>query len=333
MQFQLAGEANRRIYTPANLFDPTGSNANGSRRSLEFGQVLANFTDGRARAVIVNFEAAHNFSRNFNVALSYTFTKANDNSPYSCCTASGGFAAPTVGAFGANEIGDFGDSENSWGRSDFARVNAFTAQIFARLPLDFAVSAFWKSQSGRPWSVVADDDLNGDGVEGNDRVFVFSPANLPLASTGTAADDERAVYSSLLQEHGCVGDFQGQIVERNTCTFPWTHLLNVRITKRFNTVGGQRAEFQFEFFNVLNGIGRLFCDEDDPAVDFTSGVCGLGRVTGIFSSEQELLEPSGFNATTGQVLYAVNEDFHQEELLGANLVLQFQLQLAFRYFF
>ncbi|MDX1430640.1 MAG: hypothetical protein R3282_10140, partial [Rhodothermales bacterium] len=309
------------------------ANSTGSRRNLEFGDVLVNFKDGRARSFITTVEGVHNFSDNISVRGSYTFTRAYDNSPYSCCTASGGYADPTTGRFGPNEIGGFGATGRAWGKSDFSRDHTIVVSAFMRLPLDIKLSAFWKSQSGRPWTVVGDDDLNGDGITGNDRVFVFRPENLPLASSGAAADEERALYASILNENSCVGDFVGGIIERNTCTFPWTHQLDIRFTKGFRTVGRQRAEVQLDFFNVLNGIGRLLCDEGAEDFDPTSGVCGLGRVTGVFGSNLELLDPRSFDPGTGQILYRVNNSFGQEDLLGANLVLQFQMQLAFRYFF
>lgn len=338
-QFNLATEGGRRVFSPAGQFDPTGSNSTSARRNLEFGDVLVNFNDGRSRSYTLELSGSHRFSPGAWIQGSYTFNKAYDNSPYSCCTAGGGYADPTTGEFGPNEIGDFGDTERAWGISDFSREHTLVAAMFFELPLDFQLSTFWKSQSGRPWTVAGDDDLNGDGLTGNDRAFIFTPENLPLASTGTDADEERALYASILSENSCVGDFQGQIIERNTCRMPWRHQLDVRVTKGFNMpFGGQRAEFQVDFFNVLNGIGRLFCDEADPDTDLTSGICGLGRVTGVFGSNTELLEPAGFEAdpadpSQGRILYEVESQFAQEDLLGANLVLQFQLQLAFRYFF
>jgi hypothetical protein len=332
-QFELDGEGGRRVFTPANEFDPVGGNAVAARRSLEFGDVLVNFNDGRARSFIGMFELNHRFGSWLNFAISYTHTRAYDNSPYSCCTAGGGYADPSTGVFGPNDIGGFGDTERSWGRSDYARRHGIAATAFLNLPLGVSLTAFWKSQSGRPWTVVGDDDLNGDGLFFNDRPFVFAPDNLPLAATGEAADAERAAYTSLLAQHACVGDYVGGIIERNSCEFPWTHQFDVRLTKGFGTVAGQRAEFQIDFFNVLNGIGRLFCN--DSAADFspTSGTCGWGRVTGVFAANRDLLHPRAFDPTTQQILYDVNENFGQEDLLGSNLVLQFQVQLGFRYFF
>ena len=68
-------------------------------------------------------------------------------------------------------------------------------------------------------------------------------------------------------------------------------------------------------------------------VDLTSGVCGLGRVTGVFGSNQELIDGRTFDPQTRQIQYSVNRFFGQEDLLGSNLILQFQAQFAFRYFF
>lgn len=340
IQFQLPGEGNRRVFTPASQFDPTGGNSTGARRNLAFSDVFVNFNDGRSRSYIVNIEADHRLNRNVNFSASYTYTKAWDNSPYSCCTASGGYRGPSTGAFGPNEIGGFGDSGNAWGRSNFARTNTFIATVQARLPLDFQIGAIWRSQSGRPWTVQGGDDLNGDGLEFNDRPFIFAPADLPLASEGgttpaelAAEQEERGLYAQLLSENSCLGDFVGKIVDRNTCRFPWTHNLDARITKGFNLPGGKRAEIQVDFFNVLNGLGRLLCDESAKDFDPTSGVCGLGRVTGVFAANREVIDAKTFDRTNNRILYSVNPRFGQEDLLGSNLVLQFQAQIAVRYIF
>lgn len=333
VQFGLQGENGRRVFTPTGQFDPTSANSTGARRNLEFGDVLANFNDGRARSFNISLEGNHRFSETFNLRGSYTFTRAWDNSPYSCCTAGGGYASPTTGVFGPNDIGGIGDNDHAWGRSDFSRDHTFIVSGFTELPWGIQIGGFWRSQSGRPWTVVGDDDLNGDGITGNDRLFIFEPANLPLASTGEAAQEERDLYSSLLDDYHCVADFQGEIIDRNTCRFPWQHQLDLRLSKRFDSFRDQSFEIQADFFNVLNGIGRAFCDESDPDADLTSGVCGLGRITGIFGSNQELLNPRSFDPDTGTIRYSVNPRFGQEDLLGDNLVLQFQAQLAVRYFF
>jgi hypothetical protein len=327
-QFTLEGEGGRRIFTPMDEFDPTGGNASGARRNLEFGDVLVNYNDGRARSFNFTLDAQHRLSDAVQLRGSYTWTKAWDNSPYSCCTASGGYSDPTIGIFGPNDVGGIGDYDKGWGVSSFSREHTFILSGFADLPYGFKLGAFLRSQSGRPWSVVGDDDLNGDGVRYNDRPFIFSPENLPVAD-----EADREIYANILEEFSCIGDHEGEILDRNTCRFPWTHSLDMRLSKSFDTVGDQRFELQIDAFNVLNGCGRLLCDESAEDVDFTSGACGWGRWTGVFGADADLYTPVSFDQNSQEILYEVNPTFGTEDVLGANLLLQFQVQLGLRYYF
>ncbi len=327
-RFTLDGEGGRQVFTPIAQFDPTGANSDGARRNLEFGNVLVNYNDGRARSFNLSLSGQHRLNEGVQLRGSYTWTKAWDNSPYSCCTANGGYTDTSIGIHGPNDVGGIGDFDKGWGVSDFSREHTFVVSGFAELPFGLEASAIWRSQSGRPWSVVGDEDLNGDGIRFNDRPFIFAPGNLPVAN-----EADRQVYADLLERYSCIGDYVGRIIDRNTCRFPWTHSLDMRVSKSFNTVNNQRFELQIDAFNVLNGLGRLFCDENAEDVDFTSGVCGWGRWTGVFGSDTDLLLPVGFDRNTRQILYDVNESFGTEDLLGANLLLQFQVQIGLRYHF
>jgi hypothetical protein len=327
-QFTLDGEGGRQIFTPLAQFDPTGGNPAGARRNLEFGDVLANYNDGRARAINFSLGGQHRLGDAIQLRGSYTWTKAWDNSPYSCCTSSGGYTGTSIGVHGPNDVGGIGDYDKGWGISGFSREHTFVFSGFAELPFGVQLGAMWRTQSGRPWSVVGDDDLNGDGVLFNDRPFIFAPADLPVVD-----EADRQVYADLLEQFPCIGDYVGQILDRNTCRFPWTHSLDMRVSKSFNTVADQRFELQIDAFNVLNGIGRVLCDEQAEDADPTSGVCGWGRWTGVFGADTDLLIPAGFDRNTRQIRYNVNDTFGTEDLLGANLLLQFQVQIGLRYFF
>ncbi len=330
-QFTLPGEADRQVFTPASQFDPTSAASASSQVTTDFGPVMVNFNDGRAEAFNATLDGAHRFTDDFQLRGSYTYTRAFDNSPYSCCTTNEGFTSPLVGAFGPNALGGKGDFDGSWGRSNFSRTHTFIVSGSTDLPWGFGLSGIWRSQSGRPWTPAVGGNINGDGVRFNDRPFIFAPEDLPLQATGDAATEQRELYASLLAEHDCVGDFVGRIIERNACTFPWQHQLDLRVMKGFDTVAGQRAEIQVDLFNVLNGVGRIFCDEDED--DRTSGACGLGRVTGVFGSDQNILEARAFDAGSNEILYEVGDSFFTEDVLGSNLILQFQAQIGIKYFF
>ncbi|HWK90083.1 MAG TPA: hypothetical protein VNP72_08800, partial [Longimicrobium sp.] len=236
---------------------------------------------------------------------------------YSCCTASSGFQDPDVGAFGPNDVGGMGDTERAWGPSYFGRTHTFVFNGSTRLPLGITMAGIWRVQSGRPWTPEVSGDLNGDGVRFNDRPFIFAPADLPLADTGAAATTQRERYASVLAGRDCLNDYVGQVVPRNTCRFPWYNQLDLRLTKTFGRRDGRRAELQVDMFNVLNAI-----DEE------------WGRVVGVFSANRNLLRAVRYDpADGGRILYAVPETFGREEALGANLLLQFQTQIGFKYYF
>jgi hypothetical protein len=140
----------------------------------------------------------------------------------------------------------------------------------------------------------------------------------------------------VLSENECVGDYVGQIIPRNTCMTPWVNQLDMRLTKAFNTVRGQRAEFQVDLFNVLNGIGRLNCKDEEFAEALAAGNdlpgwCGWGRFTTVSGSSRNILTTSGF--TDGAITYNPATSFGRESVVGSNLNLQFQAQVALRYYF
>jgi hypothetical protein len=338
-QFVLENEGGRRIYTPAELFSASGGNAPNARVYSDLGDVFVNYTDGRAQSFVATTEGTLRLWDNMTVRGSYTFTSAFDNSSYSCCTAGGGFANPRIGAYGPNEVGSFGDTDRAWGRSDFARRHTFIFSGFTRLPLDFQLGAMWRVQSGRPFGPEVSGDLNGDGVNFNDRPFIFRPEDLPLPTSMSAEvqAETRERYAGILADNSCIGDYVGQIIPRNTCQTPWRNQLDLRLTRGFPTVAGQRAELQVDLFNVLNGLGRIIsCDSDEMRAAIRTGedlpgTCGWGRLTTVSGANRNLFTNPGFS--NGQIRYSVSPNFGKETVVGSNLQLQFQAQVALRYFF
>ncbi len=337
-QFTLDNEGGRRVFTPSAQFDPANANTLGSRVFQDFGDVFVNYTDGRAQALVGTIETNYNVTQRTSLRASYTFTRAYDNSSYSCCTASSGFSSAEIGAFGPNDVGGAGDDDKAWGPSNFSRDHTGVLSGFTELPFGISFSAIWRIQSGRHFTPEVSGDINGDGVRFNDRPFIFAAAELPLAATTTAdaATAIRADYQALLDGNKCLAEAVGTIVKRNTCTTPTRNQLDFRMTKNFSTIRSQRAEIQVDVFNVLNGVGRLFCDKDEynaaiRAGSDLPGACGLGRFTTVSGSNRNVYATNGFS--NGRINYTTLSSFGRETVIGSNLQLQFQAQLALRYFF
>jgi outer membrane receptor for ferrienterochelin and colicin len=323
-QFQLASEGGRRVFVPAGRFAPISAAGADRFRNTDFASVYVNYNDGVARSFSTTLNVDHRLTDSSAVRASYTYTRAYDNSTYSCCTANEGFTSQRYGALGPNVIGDIGDEAAGWGPSNFSRDHTIVLSGTFRLPFGIRLSPKWSIRSGTPWGPEVSGDINGDGVLFNDRPYIFRPNELPVFVPASVVNRDsvvavaRARYSDILAKHDCVGDYVGQIIPRNTCRQPWFNQLDLTIRKRFATAADQGAEVHVDLFNVLNGLNDKW-----------------GRNVSVTAARRNLLFAQQYDPGTGQVLYTVPapESFADRTQVGSNLLMQFSAQIGVRYYF
>src|SRR5216117_3971194 len=109
-RFTLPDEAGRPVYVPVDSIVPTTGAVSyvGSRIHPEFGNVLLVGSDLQSdtKQLILSFTGATRWGASFR--LGYTLTRARDQSSYSCCSAVGGFVAPTTA--GDPNVSEWGTS-------------------------------------------------------------------------------------------------------------------------------------------------------------------------------------------------------------------------------
>ena len=322
-QFTLESEGGRNIFVPSTVFSPTSAGGPERLRNTDFGNIFVNYNDGYARSIAASLRLARQIGDSASVQGSYTWTRAEDNSSYSCCTAFAGFESARTGAEGPNFIGGVGEEDRAWGPSDFVREHTFILSGFVRLPLAVQMSANWRLSSGRPWGPEISGDLNGDGVRFNDRPFIYAPEDLPVSVNPTSSTPvaeqiatTRARYQDYLEEHECIGDYVGEIIPRNTCRQPWFNSVDMSFRRKFPTVDGQGLTLSVDLFNVLNGLNNDW-----------------GRNREVTTSARNIVVPQGYDAATGEVLYTVPSGFGDQREVGVNLIQQFSAQIGLRYSF
>ena len=115
-----------------------------------------------------------------------------------------------------------------------------------------AVSVFYSGQSGRPYTMVyASSDVNGDGRNGNDLVYIPTASDPLTYIGGTYADFMNFINGG----DGCLGEYVGQILPRNACRAPWTNTLDAKFRveipyKRY------RTELSIDVLNLINLFDR-----------------------------------------------------------------------------
>lgn len=124
-------------------------------------------------------------------------------------------------------------------------VASYDLKIFRGSSATF--SLFYNGQSGRPFSVLWNTDVNGDGTTGNDLIFVPANASDVVVTNGTW--DQLWAYFT---EIG-LDEYAGQIAPRNVVRSPWTNTLDFRAA--INVPWGKRKfEVTMDVLNLINLI-------------------------------------------------------------------------------
>jgi hypothetical protein len=284
--FGLANELNRPVYVPRAQYNPrfaasAGATANNRNSSNFFDRVYLNTSDGEAESYNAQITVDQQIGEKLQVGAGYAWVRAFDNSSFSCCTSNEGFGGELT-AGNPNVPGDVGDEDLLWGVSRFERRHTFTANFMWRAPLGVRLNGIWRSQSGLPFTPVVDGDLNADGQNFNDRATI----SRALQFTNAAELD---TLNMLIGKWDCLEEQLDQVAKRNSCRGPWWHSLDLRLSKEFETIRGQRAELLVDLFNVLNGLNSDW-----------------GRYMGVFTASTNLLRAESYDPVTQQVRYTVN---------------------------
>src|SRR2546430_1802461 len=244
-RFTLPDEAGRPVYVPVDSIVPTTGAVSsvGSRIHPEFGDVLLVGSDLQSdtKQLILSFTGAMRWGASFR--LGYTFTRARDQSSYSCCSASAGFAAPTT-------AGD--PNVREWGTSGLERRHALVGTVTLPVTRGLEVSAIGNVMSGAPFTPIVGSDINGDGAK-NDRAFIFNPAL--TADTAIANGIQALLAAAPSPIRSCLRRQLGGIAARNSCTGPWQASLDLQVNWRPEWFGfDRRLTMSLLTVNLLGGL-------------------------------------------------------------------------------
>jgi hypothetical protein len=155
------------------------------------------------------------------------------------------------------------------------------------LPIDFKASLSYTGFSSTPFTYTTNSDVNGDGLSGNDPIYVPKDANdisLKTASDWTTLDN-------YIKSDPCLENARGTLLKRNACRGPWQSYVNARVSKLIPTVHGQSFEVNLDIFNVLNLINSSW---------------GVNKYTsGPGFENQAILNPSGYDVVNHRSQYTL----------------------------
>jgi hypothetical protein len=103
--------------------------------------------------------------------------------------------------------------------------------------------------------------MNGDGYNTNDLFYVpknaLDPAEIQFRVLGARTPAIQAQeLEDFIASSKCLSGQRGQIMTRNSCRNPFTHLLDVSVRQQLPTVRGERVSVQWDIFNFGNLLNK-----------------------------------------------------------------------------
>jgi outer membrane receptor for ferrienterochelin and colicin len=138
------------------------------------------------------------------------------------------------------------------------------------------VTLFYQGSSGAPHDYIygtgtGQGDLNGDGRQGNDLIYVPRRATDPteiqfrdIVSGGQvrlSAAQQAVNFDKFIDESPCLREYRGKILERNVCRLPFLNRVDLAIRQNLNYFGSQRASIQLDIFNFSNFLNEKWGQE------------------------------------------------------------------------
>jgi hypothetical protein len=138
-------------------------------------------------------------------------------------------------------------------RSDFDVRHRVNMSASVPIPLwkdlKSTASVYYNTQSGRPYTIVFNTDVNTDGRSTNDLIFVPASEGQVLVTNGTWAQ-----LDAFLSSDDATKDHRGQIVPRNAGRAPRRNELSVRYAVSIPTRSRAKVDLTADIFNLLNLI-------------------------------------------------------------------------------
>jgi hypothetical protein len=280
--FSLANEGNRPVFVPTTSIVPTtGVIAwRGSRVVDAYGRVSEQRSDleSESKQLTLSLRPV-SFSSRWGWNLSYVLADVKEQF--------NGFTST---------VADPRTTEWSAGRN------------FSRHQIQYSLSYNWLNtmriswngniRSGVLYSPLVQGDVNGDSF-GNDRAFIYNPSAVAATDPTLAAGIQSLLDNGTKEAVSCLRSQLGQLAGRNSCEGPWTTSGNLGVSFNSLRIGlPQRATLSIQVQNLLGGVDRLINGDDK--------IKGWGMN---IQPDQKLLYVRGFDASTQQFKYEVNQRF------------------------
>ena len=250
--------------------------------------------------------------------MAYTRTDAKEVSPLTSSVSNSNFNARAI----------FNPNEQVTANSNYLvrdRVNAALNWSKAFVgSYKTTVGLFYEGRKGKPYSWTFNNDLNGDGVAGNDLMYIPSGAGsgevVFYGKDAAEAAANEAKFWAVVDANPELAGAKGGVVSRNNAFAKFTNSFDIRISQEIPGFSGRhKGVLTFDILNVGNLLNKRWGHIDEIAFQPAGGLA------------RSFVNYKGLDAN-GKYIYAVTnvEDYVTRQVKGES---QWAAQVTLRYEF
>ncbi len=284
------GQDGRMIYWNAAGLNPANSDRFGMTHNVNGASTRANKHPDVNQAIVIRntdkgsaqqltVSLAKPLVEQWGWVVGYTFTQATEFSPATSSQNSSNWGNQMV--FNANQPVDY--------NSRYAIRDRFTASLTWQKALfgDNLTKAglFYEGRSGRPFSYIYYNDINGDSANTNDLFYVPAGPGDVLWTGGAAM--EKAFFDWMAANAPELQGYRGQVAPANAFRAGWTNSFDLRVSQDIPLFFGHKGEVALDVMNVGNLINKDWGLIDDYG----------------FFSTRRVANYAGIDPATGKYVY------------------------------
>ena len=250
--------------------------------------------------------------------LAYTKATATEASPLTSSVSNSNFNARSVFNSNADEVGN-----SAYLIKDRVSASLTWSQAFIG-KYRTTVGMFYEGRQGKTYSWTVRNDLNGDGVAGNDLMYIPSaPGSGEVEFAGATTADKQAAenkFWAIIGNYKELDSTRGGVVKRGGSYSPWVNNFDMRLSQEVpGFTSQQKGVLTLDILNVGNLLNRKWGAVNE--IGFSSA--GGNRRT--------FVSFGGLNAS-GKYIYAVGDvdDYTLRQAKGES---QWALQVTAKYEF
>jgi hypothetical protein len=187
------------------------------------------------------------------------------------------------------------------------------------------IGLFYEGRIGKPYSWVYKNDMNGDGVGGNDLMYIpKAPGSgevLFFGADAAAKAATEAAFWSIVDANSALSAAKGGVVSRNSAFSDTVHSFDLRLSQELDGLSPKhKSTFILDIFNVGNLLNKEWGRTNEAGFQSAGG------------NRRGFVNFVGIDPATGKYIYAMGA---MEDLAIKQVALESQwaVQATFKYEF